>query len=198
MIRSSGLCRLRSFYRKSPEINIKSVATSLECRLDEQCCSSLIRSDAYDFSQRFCHSTISPFVATSKYFSTTTAPPTNSNITRIGTDDPRMSKIVIHNDTLFISGQTDTTSGDCIASQTRGVLAKIDDLLDQGGTTRAHLLSATIWLRDIERDFKGMNSVWNEWVDSENKPVRATVQSSMAREAILVEIQVVAAMPQIS
>jgi len=38
-----------------------------------------------------------------------------------------------------------------------------------------------------------MNDVWNKWLDPENKPVRATVESQMARPAILVEIQVTAA-----
>ena len=34
----------------------------------------------------------------------------------------------------------------------------------------------TVWLKDIARDFKAMNGVWNAWVDQESKPVRATVQ----------------------
>jgi enamine deaminase RidA (YjgF/YER057c/UK114 family) len=33
-------------------------------------------------------------------------------VTRIGVDDPRMSKIVIYNGTVYISGQTDTTASD--------------------------------------------------------------------------------------
>ena len=33
----------------------------------------------------------------------------SSHVTRIGVDDPRMSRIVIHNGTVYISGQTDTT-----------------------------------------------------------------------------------------
>jgi hypothetical protein len=34
------------------------------------------------------------------------------NVTRIGVDDPRMSRIVVHNDVVYISGQTDTTASD--------------------------------------------------------------------------------------
>ena len=66
--------------------------------------------------------------------------------------------------------------------------------LADAGTDRSKLLSATIWLKDINRDFKGMNEVWNAWVDPENKPVRATVEAAMAREILLVEIQVTAAL----
>jgi enamine deaminase RidA (YjgF/YER057c/UK114 family) len=115
-----------------------------------------------------------------------------SNITRIGTDDPRMSKIVVHSGVVYISGQTDTT-GDCIREQTRNVLTKVDNLLKQAGTSKSNLLTASIWLKDISSDFKPMNEVWNDWLDPENKPVRATVESPMARPQILVEIQVTAA-----
>ena len=41
-----------------------------------------------------------------------------SSITRIGTDDPRMSRIVVHNDVVYISGLTDATAQD-IEGQTR-------------------------------------------------------------------------------
>ena len=57
---------------------------------------------------------------------------------------------------------------------------------------RAPLLPA-VWLKHIDRDFKGMNEVWNAWLDPDNKPVRATVEAPMARESILVEVQVTAA-----
>ena len=73
------------------------------------------------------------------------------------------------------------------------MLNKVDDLLKQAGTSKSNLLTASIWLKDISRDFKPMNDVWNKWLDPENKPVRATVESQMARPAILVEIQVTAA-----
>jgi len=114
------------------------------------------------------------------------------SITRIGTADPRMSNIVIHNSVVYISGQTDTIAEN-IAGQTQHVLNKVDDLLKQAGTSKSNLLTASIWLKDISRDFKPMNDVWNKWLDPENKPVRATVESQMARPAILVEIQVTAA-----
>ena len=70
----------------------------------------------------------------------------------------------------------------------------MDALLQSAGTSRSHLLTASIWLKDIERDFKEFNEVWNAWVDPENKPVRATVEAAMARDVLLVEIQVTAAL----
>ena len=105
-----------------------------------------------------------------------------------------MSKIVIHNGVVYTSGQTAGNAGDCIRLQTQATLDKVDALLKEAGTSKSHALSATIWLKDINRDFKGMNEVWNAWVDPENKPVRATVEAAMARDILLVEIQVTAAL----
>eukprot|EP00578_Thalassiosira_sp_NH16_P009036 CAMPEP_0181112500 /NCGR_PEP_ID=MMETSP1071-20121207/19848_1 /TAXON_ID=35127 /ORGANISM="Thalassiosira sp., Strain NH16" /LENGTH=118 /DNA_ID=CAMNT_0023196477 /DNA_START=57 /DNA_END=413 /DNA_ORIENTATION=- len=112
--------------------------------------------------------------------------------TRIGTGDPRMSKIVVHSGVVYISGQTDATA-DSIQGQTQNVLNKVNDLLSQAGTSKSNLLTASIWLKDIGRDFSGMNEVWNGWVDPRNKPVRATVEASLARPQLLVEVQVTAA-----
>ena len=116
-----------------------------------------------------------------------------TGIRRIGTDDPRMSKVVVHNGTVYLSGQTAADAGDTIEEQTRAVLAKTDELLQSAGSSRSSLLTASIWLADIERDFGAFNAVWNGWVDPEAKPARATVESPMARPTILVEVQVTAA-----
>ena len=53
-----------------------------------------------------------------------------------------------------------------------------------------------IFVKDIGRDFKAMNAVWNDWVDSESKGCRFCVEAPMAREALLVEIQVMAAVDE--
>ena len=118
----------------------------------------------------------------------------DNRVVRLQTEDPRMSKIVIHNGVVYTSGQTAGDAGDCIKLQTQATLDKVDALLKEAGTSKSHALSATIWLKDINRDFKGMNEVWNAWVDPENKPVRATVEAAMARDILLVEIQVTAAL----
>ena len=113
-------------------------------------------------------------------------------IARLLTDDPRMSKVVVHGGIVHISGQTDATADD-IAGQTRNTLRKVDELLEVAGTSKKNLLTASIWLKDIKADFQGMNEVWNQWLDPENKPVRATVQAALARDILLVEVQVTAA-----
>ena len=117
-----------------------------------------------------------------------------ANIARLGTDDPRMSRLVVHKEILYASGQVAPDAGDA-AAQTAAILEKIDAILAEAGTDKSRLLSCNIWLRDIAADFAAMNEVWCEWVDPDNKPARATVQAEMARPAILVEIQVTAATP---
>lgn len=126
-------------------------------------------------------------------FSTTAARSSASGITRLGTEVlPTMSQAVVHNDIVYLSGQVDGTGEDVVA-QTKNILAKVDSYLEEAGTDKSKLLTSTIWLKDIERDFGAMNEVWCQWIDQNNKPVRATTEASLAAPNMLVEIQVTAA-----
>ncbi|MDA8975467.1 RidA family protein [Akkermansiaceae bacterium] len=104
----------------------------------------------------------------------------------------RMSRVVIHNDTIYLCGQVckDATQG--ISEQTSTMLEKVDELLLQSGSDREHLLSATVYVRDM-KDFASMNYVWDAWVPEGHAPARACVEARMARAELLVEISVVAA-----
>ena len=105
---------------------------------------------------------------------------------------PRMSQAVIHENTVYLAGVVaDDPSAD-VAGQTQQILAKIDGLLAEAGTDRSKLLSANVWLSDIST-FDEMNTVWDEWVSVGNPPVRACVESKLARPQLKVEIMVVAA-----
>ncbi|NVK23365.1 MAG: RidA family protein [Gammaproteobacteria bacterium] len=104
----------------------------------------------------------------------------------------RMSRIVKHNGTIYLCGQVcaDATKG--ITEQTQTMLDKVDDLLQQAGSDREHILSATIYLKDMSY-FSEMNDVWDNWIPEGHAPARACVTANMAREALLVEISVIAA-----
>ena len=104
---------------------------------------------------------------------------------------PRMSGAVVHNDTVYLSGQVGTP-GSSVADQTREVLFEIDRLLAAAGTDKSRLLSATIWLADIA-DFAEMNRVWDAWVSKGHAPARATGESRLAAPGYKVEIIVTAA-----
>jgi enamine deaminase RidA (YjgF/YER057c/UK114 family) len=114
-------------------------------------------------------------------------------ITRLGTERRRMSKIVIHNDTVYLCGQVAKDSDDNIKQQTRTMLEKVDDLLKQAGSDREHILSATIYIKDMKY-FAEMNEVWDAWVIEGHSPVRACVEARLARAELLVEVSVIAAL----
>jgi enamine deaminase RidA (YjgF/YER057c/UK114 family) len=104
----------------------------------------------------------------------------------------RMSKIVIHQDTVYLCGQVADNSDEPIGPQTENMLAKVDALLEQAGSRRDLILSATIYLRDM-KDFSGMNAVWDKWVLKGHTPARACVEARLARPDLLVEVSVIAA-----
>jgi len=105
---------------------------------------------------------------------------------------PLMSQAVVHAGTVWLSGQVAEDRSADVEGQTRQVLAKIDALLAETGSSRSRLVSATIWLSDIGT-WARMNEVWKTWIDPENPPARATVEARMAAPDIRVEIAVVAA-----
>ncbi|MBB3809690.1 RidA family protein [Pseudochelatococcus contaminans] len=106
---------------------------------------------------------------------------------------PRMSQAVIHNGIVYLAGQVGTPGKDT-ETQTREVLASIDDLLGLAGTNRSRILQATVWLADMA-DFDVMNGVWEEWTGGKDTPARATGEVRLATPEYKVEIIVVAALP---
>ncbi len=104
---------------------------------------------------------------------------------------PRMSEAVIHGGIVHLAGQVPETPGADIETQTREVLAAIDDLLAQAGSNKTRILRAQIYLADIV-DFSGMNRAWDAWVVPGQAPARATVEARLANPAWKVEIVVTA------
>ncbi len=95
---------------------------------------------------------------------------------------------------VFLAGQVADEPQADITGQTQQVLAQVDDLLAEAGTDKSKILSATIYLPDIN-DFAAMNAVWEKWVVPGQTPARATVQAKLAAPDYKVEIQVMAAAP---
>ncbi|GAB2462054.1 RidA family protein [Comamonas humi] len=107
---------------------------------------------------------------------------------------PRMSQAVICNGIAFLSGQVPkTTLNEGITAQAGEVLAQVDALLAEVGSSKRHLLSCSIVLRDMA-DFDAWNAVWDHWVDAAHTPARTTVQAAMARPLCKVEVTVTAAL----
>jgi enamine deaminase RidA (YjgF/YER057c/UK114 family) len=107
---------------------------------------------------------------------------------------PRMSQVVIHNNTVYVAGQVAAgASRKNVTEQTKDILATIDTLLAEAKTDKGKILSATIWLTDMAT-FGEMNQVWDRWVIPGAAPARATVVSAqLAAPEYKIEIAVIAA-----
>ena len=104
----------------------------------------------------------------------------------------RLANMVVHAGTIYLAGQVgDDLSAD-ITTQAKQVLAQIDRLLGEAGSDKTRILSATIYLPDMN-DFAAMNAVWEAWVPAGQPPARATVQAKLAAPGYKIEIQVIAA-----
>src|SRR5882757_6351939 len=106
---------------------------------------------------------------------------------------PRMSQVVIHGDTVFLAGVVaNNAAGESVTKQTQDVLSIIDGHLAKAGSDKSKLLTATIYLTDMNT-FAEMNAVWDGWVSAGNTPARATVEAKLANPRYSVEIMVTAA-----
>jgi enamine deaminase RidA (YjgF/YER057c/UK114 family) len=105
----------------------------------------------------------------------------------------RLSAAVRHNDTLYVAGQVATDRNGTIEQQTRETLATIDAILAEAGTSKSKVLSVQVLLNNIA-DFAAMNSVYDAWLDPDNKPARACYEARLADPALKVEILCVAAL----
>jgi len=103
----------------------------------------------------------------------------------------RMSQIVIHGDTIYLAGQVGE-SGHSVTEQTEQMLARVDALLQEAGSSREHILQAVIWLADMA-DFEEMNRVWDSWVPEGHAPARACGEARLGHPELKVEVIVTAA-----
>ncbi|PYN41117.1 MAG: hypothetical protein DME00_32620 [Candidatus Rokuibacteriota bacterium] len=115
-------------------------------------------------------------------------------ITEENRGQPIISQAVVHGNVAYFAGVTpDPIVGD-IKAQTAQVLRRVDELLKLAGTDKSRLLSAQVWIADM-RLFEDHNAVWNQWVDPANAPVRTCLTTEFWRPGMLVEVMVIAALP---
>ena len=97
---------------------------------------------------------------------------------------------------LFLSGQIplDPATGQLVPGgiepQTRQVFANIGAILEAAGLSFANVLSATVYVADMN-DFGKVNEIYATYF-SAPAPARATVQVARLPKDSLVEIQVIA------
>jgi len=104
--------------------------------------------------------------------------------------DNRMIQTVVYGYMIYLAGQIGT--GADVTAQTKDMLAEVDRLLADAGSSKSQILSATIWLADIAT-ISEMNAVWDAWIDPANPPARACVEARLATPEFLVEVMITAA-----
>ena len=109
------------------------------------------------------------------------------------------SQAVIANGLLFTAGQIaldpasmQVVEGD-VAVQTEQVLRNLAAVLASAGASWADVVKSTVFLTDM-RDFPRMNEVYARAM-GDARPARSTVQVSGLPRGVLVEIDLIAAIP---
>ena len=77
-----------------------------------------------------------------------------------------------------------------IEAQTRQTLSNVGAVLREGGAGWDDVLKCNVYLKDM-KDFQKMNNIFSEFFPV-NPPARTTVQTPMAEETMLVEIEAIA------
>ncbi len=109
------------------------------------------------------------------------------------------SQGVIANGFLFTAGQIalDPSSGQIIAgdvvAQTEQVFRNLAEIIGTAGAGWQDVVKATVFLMDM-KDFPKVNEVYAR-VMGDSRPARSTVQVSGLPRGVLVEIDLVAAVP---
>ncbi|MFD0965957.1 RidA family protein [Seminibacterium arietis] len=103
----------------------------------------------------------------------------------------RLSEVSIYQNIAYFAGQVAENTQVDAYFQSKEVLALIDKLLAEIGSHKSRILNAQIFLADMQ-DYDLMNQAWDEWVDSNQPPSRATVEAKLANPDWKVEIVITA------
>ena len=107
----------------------------------------------------------------------------------------RFSEIAIAGQLVHLAGQLAEDTSLDILGQTQQTLNIIDRFLADAGTDKRHILSVTIYLKDIERDYAAFNQVWDAWVAEIDALPRTCVEAKLYHPDVLVEMTVTAIRP---
>lgn len=111
-----------------------------------------------------------------------------------------LSQAIRYGDTVYLSGavpidpETGTLVDGGVAEQTQQVLANLEAVLKEAGSSMEHVIRAGVYLTDMNA-FSDMNEVYESYL-SEPYPARTAVKAEMASPDIMVEIDFVAAVPE--
>ena len=108
----------------------------------------------------------------------------------------RASRIVEFNNVLYFDAHAPAAAmkqAVPMYEQAMALLHRFDELLEQYGSDKRHVLRAEIVLRNAS-DLDEFNRAWTEWVDDGYQPSRLTHTGlTIAQETVLVAISLTAA-----
>ena len=93
--------------------------------------------------------------------------------------------------TVYLAGLISEDWNGDISQQAREVFTQIDFLLAKAGSDKKRILSMTCWIKDFN-DYASFNEAYDDWIDCDSLPARATVRADMLDEKIRIEIMCVA------
>ncbi|MVP02176.1 RidA family protein [Paenibacillus lutrae] len=99
---------------------------------------------------------------------------------------------------VFTSGQIplnaegQVVEGD-VVEQTHQVFRNLQAVLQEAGTSLQHVVKATVFIKDMNQ-FGQINEVYASYF-GEHKPARSTVEVARLPKDVLVEIELIAAIP---
>ncbi|RRN67148.1 RidA family protein [Peribacillus simplex] len=108
------------------------------------------------------------------------------------------SQAVKMGDFLFVSGQLPINPStnempESVVEQTKQSLENVKAILEAAGSDLQHVLKTTVFLKDMNT-FTKMNEVYQSYF-TENYPARSAVEVARLPKAALVEIEVIACVP---
>lgn len=108
----------------------------------------------------------------------------------------RFSEIAISGQLVHLAGQLASDTNLDIRGQTQQTFEIIDQFLADAGTDKSHIMSVTIYLKDIDKDYAAFNEIWDAWVADIQALPRTCVEAKMYQPDVLVEMTVVAVKPE--
>lgn len=107
----------------------------------------------------------------------------------------RASRVVEFNNVLYFEihvAAAAMKSEMSMTEQATALLARYDELLEQYGSDKRHVIRADIIIRSEEL-LNEFNAVWEQWVEDGYQPTRATTTGLVAPAGVLLGIVITAA-----
>ncbi len=105
----------------------------------------------------------------------------------------RRSSCVAYNGVLYISGISTVDIEADMAGQAEDVFAQLEKLMAFHGTNRGRILSATVYLQDME-EYGAFNQAWDEWINDGDEPARTVVGAKLALPEYRLKVSLVVAL----